>query len=572
MLIGSYIDAQNSFVFFEGNYIGTNNAAGQMDFRNQAIGIYVEVVRTCIVGGIPAGSGNTLAYNGVGVSGVRGEIQFTRNKIINSNIGIDISNRSPDPPVTMNRYVILENDIMNNDFGIRIHQEKGNYLIQENNFESNDEAINRAFTDGSFTNGHQLVQNQFNCNQLAIVTEGDVFPATPTLELLNENTVTGTTVPNGLIEVYEYIECAGSSCQGSIYLGSSTANALGVWTYNTGESVLDKQITVLLTDEDLNTSMFSECVSSLTCRRQDSLELVRFYNLTNGDLWTNSWNLSQPMSSWFGVQLSTEGCVVFLDLDGLVDHNISVGAGNNLSGILPNLILDSLEQLILGNNNLSGSIVNFSGMNQLKILDLSNNAITGQIPDFNAFSGLEVLNLGNNQLAGFVPNFSNLPRLVELNVANNNLDILQGFTNVGFIASLNISNNNFDEYPLGDVLANLEELNLSHNQFTGVIPNFEMSPRLRILNVSNNRFSFPIPDYSLTNLDLGFLDIRNNDFTFEDIRPTFSSVVSLVDGNDVLPGPNDIYNFNVQNLVYIDTFIQLKTGDNLDLDLIIDAK
>ena len=75
------------------------------------------------------------------------------------------------------------------------------------------------------------------------------------------------------------------------------------------------------------------------CHQADSLELVDFYNATNGNSWTNSWDLSQPINTWQGVYLNASGCV-----DSLILSN------NNLSGSLPNLDLGSIELLSLENN------------------------------------------------------------------------------------------------------------------------------------------------------------------------------------------------------------------------------
>ncbi len=49
---------------------------------------------------------------------------------------------------------------------------------------------------------------------------------------------------------------------------------------------------------------------STNCLASDSLILVNFYNNTNGPNWTNTWDVSQPVSTWYGVTLSTNGCNV----------------------------------------------------------------------------------------------------------------------------------------------------------------------------------------------------------------------------------------------------------------------
>ncbi len=36
------------------------------------------------------------------------------------------------------------------------------------------------------------------------------------------------------------------------------------------------------------------------CVENDSLALVALYNATDGANWTNTWNLNDPMSTWYG--------------------------------------------------------------------------------------------------------------------------------------------------------------------------------------------------------------------------------------------------------------------------------
>jgi len=86
-----------------------------------------------------------------------------------------------------------------------------------------------------------------------------------------------------------------------------------------------------------------------TCNRLiDSLALVAFYNSTNGPNWTNTWNLNQPMDTWYGIDLYENGCVRCIDMDGNPNcNNNDFSFGNNLVGSLPTEIgdLSSLEHL-----------------------------------------------------------------------------------------------------------------------------------------------------------------------------------------------------------------------------------
>ena len=99
-----------------------------------------------------------------------------------------------------------------------------------------------------------------------------------------------------------------------------------------------------------------------------SLELVNLYNATNGDKWENKWDLSQPVSTWSGVSLTEDGCSVkSIDL-----------SDKGLSGQIPNLDLSNLQKLNLSNNQLSGTVPDFNDLESLDTLDIRNNNFTFQ--------------------------------------------------------------------------------------------------------------------------------------------------------------------------------------------------
>ena len=106
----------------------------------------------------------------------------------------------------------------------------------------------------------------------------------------------------------------------------------------------------------------------LDCSTIDSLALVALYNSTNGANWQNTWNLAQPMDSWYGVTTNEEGCVIVLNLD-----------ENQLSGSIPPEIgnLNQLEDLRLNGNQLTGSIPTETGkLEKLEKLYLSSNQLS----------------------------------------------------------------------------------------------------------------------------------------------------------------------------------------------------
>jgi Secretion system C-terminal sorting domain/Leucine Rich repeats (2 copies) len=256
---------------------------------------------------------------------------------------------------------------------------------------------------------------------------------------------------------------------------------------------------------------FDKTASALvldTCRYHDSLQLVALYNATGGANWTNTWNLNQPINTWYGVTLNATGCVSTILL-----------SNNRLIGTIPNFNLPNLQSLGLNNNQLTGNIPNFNLPN-LQSLWLYQNQLSGSIPNFN-LPNLQNLFLGNNRLTGSIPNF-NLPNLQSLYLVESQL--------TGNIPNFN--------------LPNLQSLYLRENQLTGSIPNFNL-PNLEYLSLGGNQLGGTIPNFNLPNLK-GFF-VRNNQLTGN--IPNFNNLANLITldiASNQLTGA--IPNLNLPNL------------------------
>ena len=83
----------------------------------------------------------------------------------------------------------------------------------------------------------------------------------------------------------------------------------------------------------------------------------------------------------------------------------------------------NLETLLLGGNELTGSLPDLSKLTNLKILGLQDNHFTGNIPDDTwSMKKLEALYLDGNHLTGTVSvNIQNLRNLSDLRLRDNEL-------------------------------------------------------------------------------------------------------------------------------------------------------
>lgn len=166
------------------------------------------------------------------------------------------------------------------------------------------------------------------------------------------------------------------------------------------------------------------------CILSDSLALIALYNATNGPNWSQSWNLEEPFSDWFGISTNNDGCVVEIEL-----------FNNQLSGYLPAEIgnLSNLRNLELDGNQLSGTIPPAIGkLSELRLLLLHSNDLSGVIPyQIGQLSNLRKLILNDNRLSGSIPEtLGNLTNLQTIFLQNNQLECcfplsLLAFCNIG---------------------------------------------------------------------------------------------------------------------------------------------
>ncbi|MFC1480744.1 T9SS type A sorting domain-containing protein [Candidatus Neomarinimicrobiota bacterium] len=134
--------------------------------------------------------------------------------------------------------------------------------------------------------------------------------------------------------------------------------------------------------------LFLPISSSAQTSETDSLALVALYNSTDGANWTNTWDLTTPVSTWHGVEVSG-GRITELRL-----------RLNQLTGSIPAQLenLANLNILLLSYNQLNGAVpAELANLANLRDLFLYSNQLT-ELPDLSAMTALRTLLVRENRL------------------------------------------------------------------------------------------------------------------------------------------------------------------------------
>ncbi|MFI3314619.1 MAG: hypothetical protein R3Y04_03030 [Rikenellaceae bacterium] len=179
--------------------------------------------------------------------------------------------------------------------------------------------------------------------------------------------------------------------------------------------------TITLTQDDLdysNDTTFVAYQYGTGSLDSDENMLAELYYATNGQNWTNSWDINGSVEDWYGVTIGVrqgEKRVIRLDL-----------SDNNLVGTIPSELgsVSYLEEIALQDNDLTGEIpVELGNLFELRYLYLYNNSLSGTLPE-QIFTPqyLVRVHLGGNTLEGTIPEaVCDLESLNILGLENNNL-------------------------------------------------------------------------------------------------------------------------------------------------------
>ncbi|XP_008244014.1 PREDICTED: probable LRR receptor-like serine/threonine-protein kinase At1g34110 [Prunus mume] len=256
-----------------------------------------------------------------------------------------------------------------------------------------------------------------------------------------------------------------------------------------------------------------------------------------------SWNSSTDCCSWLGVNCSSDGHVVGLDLsseainDGIDDssslfdlqHLQSLNLADNhftYGTRIPSAIgkLVNLRYLNLSSCSFYGSIPkSIANLTHLQFLDLSENQIQGKIPhwiwSFNHLdylnlscnslvtleaplydSGVSIVDLHSNQLQGQIPTF--IPFGYYLDYSSNHFNSIPSDIGLTPTAFFSLSNNHLhgvNPASICNAESFLMSLDLSNNFLSGIIPPCLTAMRnLRVLNLARNNLTGTISNFQVT--------------------------------------------------------------------------
>ena len=291
----------------------------------------------------------------------------------------------------------------------------------------------------------------------------------------------------------------------------------------------------------ISTYSFSQCD-----RTADSLELVKFYNELDGPNWSDKWDLTSNMSTWEGITLNDDGCVLFIVLQ-----------TKNLTGEFPIINLSYLETFaIYKNPKVTGDFLNISGFPSLKTLVLNELGISGEIPNFvhNNLSNIQIFKCVN--LEGQLPSLDGVPEctLFSINNIPNIIGEIPSYNHqkltILSIQATGVTGNipNFDMPELTSLRFGDDFCNWGNPGLTGEVPNFDFLPNLRIFRISGSPLIVGvIPDFSncpkLNQITLCGIGFSGQIPTFNSTSLTSINII----GNENIIG--NIPSFSSLNLV-----------------------
>ncbi|XP_028786686.1 receptor-like protein EIX1 [Neltuma alba] len=206
----------------------------------------------------------------------------------------------------------------------------------------------------------------------------------------------------------------------------------------------------------------------------------------------------------------------------LLDLSLS---SNHLKGPIPYEFastLNSLENLDLSYNEITGTLVNLSTFSSLKNFDISTNLLNGTIPkDIRFPSSLVSLDISSNSLKGILTDshLANMHNLKVLDLSDNSLTLRFSYNWVPpfqlqaiYVRSCKLG----PDFPKWlQTQNNFTELDISNAGITGTIPQWFwdlLTPELINLNVSCNNISGALPNVAIEFGEYPIISLASNHF------------------------------------------------------------
>lgn len=271
---------------------------------------------------------------------------------------------------------------------------------------------------------------------------------------------------------------------------------------------------------------YATIINAQCDRAADSLRLISFYEGLNGSTWSQPWDLSQPMDTWFGIRINADGCVDAIDLDGnangVYGYTPSI---QEVEGTLSPEIagITQLSNLIIARGNLGPDYPEWlSDMTQLDSLALRYCGFQGPPPaSVSNLTNLKYLLFTGNEFEQTIPDsWASLDQVTFLSLAINKLSALS---------------------PVVTEMESLEDLALLNNQIEGEIPSYlGTMNQLEVLRLGGNKLTGEIPANIISGDSIRNVWIERNNLSGCIAEELLACNVSIrADNNPLLPFEGD---------------------------------
>ncbi len=245
-----------------GNIFGTNDGT-TLDLGNQDSGVITININGGTIGGTGVNDGNIMVHSKEEY-GIRLQVSFNiliQGNYIGTNTGGTSNMGNAQGGIYLMDYASgCNNNIIGAAATVPVAGEAN--IIAYNNGPG---VILEAFVSAASFN--PIRGNNLYCNfskGISLLNNGNQNKPAPVLNTTpNPNSVNGTAQANDVIHVYRNPLTDCGTCQGKIYLGTTTTDGTGAWSYthNLGLSAAEQLlVTATATDATLNTSEFAGCI------------------------------------------------------------------------------------------------------------------------------------------------------------------------------------------------------------------------------------------------------------------------------------------------------------------------